>query len=131
MHPIGKMIAGLILILVGLALFAMPSLQVVDWLGNFIILLTGTIPILLIIIGLFVIWLEADELKVSKEFETEEKSEKEEVKKKVAAKPKTVAKKTRKKRARRKKAAKKSVKKGKPVEEPKPVEEEKIAVDQM
>ncbi|MBN2102134.1 MAG: hypothetical protein JW716_04655 [Candidatus Aenigmarchaeota archaeon] len=103
MHPIGKMIAGLILILVGLGLYAMPQLQIVDWLGNFIILVTGSIPILLILIGLFVIWLEADELKVSKEFDKEDKKEsggEEE-------KPKQVAKKAKRKPARKKRAVKK------------------------
>lgn len=99
MHPIGKMIAGLILILVGLGLYAMPQLQIVDWLGNFIILVTGSIPILLILIGLFVIWLEADELKVSKDFEKEE-PEKEE---KTEAKPR----KAKRKPARKKRAVKK------------------------
>jgi len=117
MHPIGKMIAGLILILVGLALYALPALQIVDWLGNFIILVTGSIPILVIIIGLFVIWLEADELKVSREFK--EEPEEEEIKEKTE-KSKPVAKKAVKKRRKRKKRAVKKVPKK---EEPKPLEE--------
>jgi protein-S-isoprenylcysteine O-methyltransferase Ste14 len=85
MHAAVKIIIGLVLVLIGLGLFVdsvYPLMGVrgtlgIDWLGNFIVVLTGTIPIFLILIGLFVVWLEADELKTSKEFEepveTEEK----------------------------------------------------------
>ncbi|NOX72050.1 MAG: hypothetical protein GXO64_05155 [Candidatus Micrarchaeota archaeon] len=103
MHPIGKIISGLVLIIVGLALFALPSLQIVDWLGNFIIIVTGSIPILLIIIGLFVVWLEADELKVEKELEKEEKKSDAMSYKSEIEKPKAVKKVRRKKRGRKKK----------------------------
>ena len=83
-----KIVIGLILTLVGLGLFADEIYPVIgtniNWIGNFVIVLTGVIPILLILLGLFIVWLEADELKVQKELskETKEtKPEKEEVKK--------------------------------------------------
>lgn len=83
MHAAVKIIIGLILVLIGLGLFVdsvYPLSGVkgtfgIDWLGNFIIVLTGTIPIFLILIGLFVVWLEADELKTAKEFEEPEQEE--------------------------------------------------------
>ncbi|NIO21438.1 MAG: hypothetical protein GTN76_12035 [Candidatus Aenigmarchaeota archaeon] len=81
MHAAAKMVIGLILILIGLGLFVdsvyplfgSAPLIPVDWLTNFIIVLTGVIPICLILLGLFIVWLEADELKSSKEFEEPEK----------------------------------------------------------
>ena len=45
----------------------------IDWLGNFIVVITGIIPIFLILLGLFIVWLEADELKSAKEFKEPEK----------------------------------------------------------
>ncbi|MCD6591192.1 MAG: hypothetical protein J7K72_04440 [Candidatus Aenigmarchaeota archaeon] len=83
MHAAVKIIIGLILVLVGLGLFVdsvypisgMKGTLGIDWLGNFIIVLTGTIPIFLILLGLFVVWLEIDELKIAKEFEEMEKEE--------------------------------------------------------
>ena len=81
MHAAAKILIGLILILIGLGLFVdsvyplfgSAPLVPVDWLENFIVVLTGIIPIFLILIGLFVVWLEADELKSSAEFEEPEK----------------------------------------------------------
>lgn len=99
MHPAGKIIIGLILILIGLALFVDSVIPlsgglgltiggyVINWFDNFIIVLTGVIPIFLILVGLFVVWLEADELKaqseLSKETKKEEKEEKKPEKKEV------------------------------------------------
>jgi chromate transport protein ChrA len=45
----------------------------VDWLGAFIAVVQGVVPIMLILIGLFIIWLETDELKAEKEIKKEEK----------------------------------------------------------
>ena len=77
MHAAGKVLIGLILIAMGLGLFLdeiRPILDLkINWLSNFIIVLTGVIPILLILIGLFVVWLEVDELKVQKELRKSEK----------------------------------------------------------
>lgn len=77
MHAAVKIIIGLILILIGLGLFVdsvyplsgVKGMFGIDWLQNFVIVVTGVIPIFLILLGLFVVWLEADELKTSKEFE--------------------------------------------------------------
>lgn len=86
MHPAGKIIIGLILIIIGLGLFVDSVVPlsgvagttiggiVINWFDNFIVVLTGAIPILLIIIGLFVVWLEADELKSRKELQQEVKT---------------------------------------------------------
>ena len=85
MHTAAKIIIGLILILIGLGLFVDSEIPLtgenpvfpIQWLDNFIILVTGFIPILFIIVGLFVVWLEADELKTGKDFgEFEEKEAK-------------------------------------------------------
>ena len=93
MHAAVKVLLGLILILIGLGLFVdsyMPILgeQIlpVDWLGNFIILLTGFIPPFLIIIGLFVVWLEIDEIKAEREIRAEEEKEKKEKEKEKSKK---------------------------------------------
>lgn len=75
MHPAVKVIIGLILIIIGLGLFVdsvYPILGVlgtfgIDWLKNFITVLTGVIPIFLIIVGLFIVWLEMDEMRAQKE----------------------------------------------------------------
>lgn len=81
MHPSLKIIIGLILIVIGLGLFVdsvIPIMGVlgtfgIDWLRNFITVLTGVIPIFLIIVGLFVVWLEMDELRAQKELKKEKK----------------------------------------------------------
>ena len=85
MHAALKILLGFVFIAVGLGLFVdsiMPNpITGVQWVTNFIILLTGFIPPFLILIGLFVVWLEVDELKVQKEIQEEEKKEKKEEKK--------------------------------------------------
>lgn len=90
MGAAAKIIIGIILLLIGLALFidspgVWPSLipdgsfvfnntdfGAIDWLGSFIIILQGIIPAFLILVGLFMVWLEADELKMQRELEEEE-----------------------------------------------------------
>jgi cadmium resistance protein CadD (predicted permease) len=92
MHAAVKVLIGFIMIAIGLGLFlnSIVDLPVVGkyigkfWIDNFIVLLTGFIPPFLILIGLFVVWLEVDELKAEKELRMEEESSKsiaEEVKK--------------------------------------------------
>ena len=96
MHAAGKILIGLIILAIGFCLFLdSPSLGVwqsvtgVNWWNNFIIVLTGVIPALLILIGVFVVWLEADELSAEKEMsEEEEPAEVKEVKEAVAPKKK-------------------------------------------
>ena len=83
MHAVVKIIIGLVLILIGLGLFVDSVYPIsgvkgtlgIDWLANFIIVVTGTIPIFLILLGLFIVWLEADELKTAKEFEEPKEEE--------------------------------------------------------
>ena len=71
-----KLVVGLVVLLAGLLMFA-DSLGLhvfpggINWFGNFITVLTGIIPIFLILLGLFVVWLEMDEMKSSKEFKAE------------------------------------------------------------
>ncbi len=91
MHAAVKVILGIVILLIGLGFFvdsaydnAMTGISI-NWLENFIIVLTGIIPMFLILIGLFVIWLEVDELKAEKEFKLEE--EKSNTKPAPAAKP--------------------------------------------
>jgi len=106
MHPAGKIIIGLIVILIGLALFVDSVIPLsggvgtfgIDWLNNFLIVLTGVIPIFLIFVGLFVVWLEADELKARKEIaepkkEPEAKPEEAKAEEKPKTKPKAKKKK--------------------------------------
>ncbi len=99
MGALAKIIIGFILLLAGLALFidsprVMPGLipngmlvlgdvdfGAIDWLGSFITLVEGFLPVFLILVGLFMVWLEADELKMQKELEKEEKKEEEAEKK--------------------------------------------------
>lgn len=72
-----KILAGIILILIGLSLFIDEIYSFtglgIKWLSNFIILLTGFIPPFLILIGLFIVWLEIDELRAEREIEEEER----------------------------------------------------------
>jgi len=86
-----KIVIGLVLLLVGLVMFAdgvIPGLipnnvmvvrgidfGAIDWLGSFITILQGFIPAFIVLVGLFMVWLEADELKMQKELEKEEKAE--------------------------------------------------------
>ena len=80
MHPAAKVLIGLVLIVIGLGLFIDSVTPIIglgiQWLTNFIIVLTGVIPIFLILIGLFIVWLEIDEWKIQRELEREEEEEK-------------------------------------------------------
>jgi hypothetical protein len=81
-----KLLVGLVFIVIGLFLLAdsvIPILGIVgtmgiNWFNNFIIVLTGIIPPFLILLGLFVVWLEIDDMKAEKELKKEEKKSKEE-----------------------------------------------------
>ena len=74
-----KLVIGLVILIVGLFLFV-DSLWLhytgVAWWAAFLTVLAGVIPIFLILVGLFVLWLEMDELKTNKEFAKESKKEK-------------------------------------------------------
>ena len=78
MNAAVKVVVGLILVIIGLGLLANGVLYDVTmlgtfWLRNFLITLTGVIPPFLILIGLFVVWLELDEIKAEKELKAEER----------------------------------------------------------
>ena len=76
MHVAVKILIGLIFIAIGLALFLVPTVvfgYTIDWIKNFVIVLTGIIPIFLIVIGLLIVWLELDELKAQRELSKEGK----------------------------------------------------------
>jgi len=89
MNAAVKLLVGLIFIAIGLGLFidsVYPIMGTVgtlgiNWLNNFIIVLTGVIPAFLILLGLFVVWLELDEMKAEKELKREEEKAKKEEKK--------------------------------------------------
>jgi len=80
MNAAVKLLVGLIFIVIGLGLFidsVYPILGTVgtlgiNWFDNFRIVLTGVIPPFLILLGLFVVWLEVDEMKAEKELRKEE-----------------------------------------------------------
>lgn len=97
MGAAAKILLGLIIIAIGFGFFLdSPSLGIwnsvtgINWWNNFIIVLTGVIPALLILVGLFIVWLEADELSAEKEMgaekEPSEMTEAKEVKAAVASK---------------------------------------------
>lgn len=97
MNAAVKILLGLVFIALGLGLFVDSVTPImgtvgtwgINWLDNFMIVLTGTIPALLILLGLFVVWLEVDEIKAEKEIRAEEKkAEAEEKKSKSKAKKK-------------------------------------------
>jgi hypothetical protein len=81
MHAAVKVLIGLIMVVIGLGLLANGVLFTIEtlrtfWLQNFIVTLTGIIPPFLILIGLFVVWLEIDEIKAEKELKVEESRKK-------------------------------------------------------
>ena len=97
MNAAAKLLVGLIFIIIGLGLLIDSVYPIlgntgtlgINWFNNFIIVLTGVIPPFLILLGLFVVWLEVDEMKAEKELKREEeKAKKEEAKKPAAARKK-------------------------------------------
>jgi len=76
-----KILLGLLMIVVGFGLFidsigsVWNSMTGIRWWSNFMVVLTGVIPPLLILIGVFIVWLEADEIGAGKEIKAEEKKE--------------------------------------------------------
>ena len=84
MHAAVKILLGFVFIAVGLGFFVDSIYPIVgtaawipgDWLTNFVVMLTGVIPAFLIVLGLFIVWLEIDEIKAEKELRAEEEKEK-------------------------------------------------------
>ena len=74
-----KILLGLIIIVLGFGLFLdSPSVGIwksvtgMNWWSNFVVVLTGMIPPLLLLVGIFIVWLEADELGAEKEMKKTE-----------------------------------------------------------
>ncbi len=90
MHPLAKMLIGIILLLVPLGLYAYEYTTgpktiygiYVPLLSSLKTVLLGVIPPFLIVIGLFIIWLELDEWRIEKELKAEEEKEKKKKRKK-------------------------------------------------
>jgi len=82
MHPAGKLLIGIILLLVPLGLYAYEFMYGAQFSlfgvslnlrRSLWTVLQGTIPPFLIVIGLFIIWLELDEWRIERELKVEEK----------------------------------------------------------
>ena len=71
-HPIIKIIVGAILMVGSVAVIYQYTLP------DFLIAVKGVIPPLVFILGLFVVWLELDELRIEREIKAEEKKKKQE-----------------------------------------------------
>jgi len=86
MHPAGKLLIGVILLLVPLGFYAyefmyeplmIPGTGIrLYLLRSLWTVLQGVIPPFLIVIGLFIIWLELDEWRIERELKIEEKKTK-------------------------------------------------------
>ncbi len=71
MGPVGKLIIGLVFIALGLAALGGDALRTYGisvplsslWLPALIIVVAGTLPAFLILVGIFVVWIELEELK--------------------------------------------------------------------
>jgi hypothetical protein len=89
MGAAAKVVIGLVLLVIGLGLFAdspglnfWKSVTGFDWLGSFITVLGGVIPIFLILLGLLIVWLEVDEMKMDREIKKESREPRSDKKKK-------------------------------------------------
>ncbi|MFH1623490.1 MAG: hypothetical protein ABIA12_03200 [Candidatus Aenigmatarchaeota archaeon] len=68
MHPVVNIIIGAVLLIASIAYVYTD--QYGAW-GDFLTVVNGTVPAFVALIGVFVIWLELDELKVRKELRSE------------------------------------------------------------
>jgi predicted tellurium resistance membrane protein TerC len=81
MHPLAKLLIGIVLLLVPLGLYAYEYTvgaiyPRVNLLSSLWTVIQGIIPPFLMVIGLFIIWLELDEWRIEKELKEEEEKEK-------------------------------------------------------
>lgn len=74
MHPIIKILFGAILLIGGI--WYIYTNQYGAW-GDFLTVVNGLVPPFIALLGVFVIWLELDELKIGKEIKAEKKTKKE------------------------------------------------------
>ncbi len=83
MHPLIKMLGGVLLMLISVAAVAYSHLMTEKpyWLPDlweyFVTVVLGVLPALVFVIGLFIAWLEWDEWRIEKELAREEKEEEE------------------------------------------------------
>ena len=79
MHPIGKIIIGVILVLAPIWYIWIEPLNKgpynlgLDPKRDLATVVNGIVPILVILVGLFMIWLEMDELRIERELKAEER----------------------------------------------------------
>lgn len=74
MHPIGKIIIGAILVIGSVYYVAMNPLDLAPTAWNaFKTVIHGIIPPFVFLVGLFIVWLELDELRIEKELKREER----------------------------------------------------------
>ena len=83
MNALGKAIIGIILIIVSLYYIfeGIPTYVLPAW-PDVLVVLNGSIPLFVLILGIFIVWLEWDEWKIEKELEKEERKAKRKKKKK-------------------------------------------------
>lgn len=92
MHPLIKILIGIVFLVVPLGLYAnellfdnpisLPVIGELNLLRSLLIIIQGMVPPFVMLIGLFIIWLELDEWKIEKELKREEEKEEEEKKNK-------------------------------------------------
>ena len=117
MNALIKVLIGVVLLVVPLGMYAyelmsgveqgisLPVVGVVHLWKSLIILIMGTVPPFVMLIGLFIVWLELDEWRIEKELKKEEEKEEEKPKttaRKVGSKSRGRKKKGRPKRKKRK-----------------------------
>jgi len=82
MNPLVKVFLGVILLVTPLALYAYEFLYHTNFtimgielnlLGSLWVMIQGIVPLGLMLVGLFIVWLELDEWRIEKELKSEEK----------------------------------------------------------
>lgn len=75
MQPIAKIIIGIILVLASLyyIVYGFPTYSIKPAWRDLLTVLNGAIPVLVLLIGVFIIWLEWDEWKIERELAEEER----------------------------------------------------------
>lgn len=76
MHPIGKIIIGALMVISSVWLVLSPEWAYLGLLPALITVIKGVVPALVFLMGLFIVWLELDELRIEKELATEERKPK-------------------------------------------------------
>jgi uncharacterized membrane protein YcjF (UPF0283 family) len=90
MGPIAKMFIG-VLLMVGSVVAVVATLDqpgIFNLWQDFLTVLLGAVPALVFLIGVFIVWLEWDELRIERELAKEEEEEKKREKEKRAKKKK-------------------------------------------